>query len=181
VPPSKVPKTSLQFEKPDGLHCTLQVNSDVTVAQLKKEIAIEEKVEVHMLRYVSSLDDPEDPDMLIVSEPQDLVPDEELISHFPLSSSTISICRLPPPFTPQPVQVMLDDHRRLNVEAKLYQTLNDFREAVMLQHNVSVTDKVLILMGKEVIGDEIPIWDLGFVPNCTIHACKLNKHDYDLS
>jgi hypothetical protein len=177
VPPSKVPKTSLQFEKPDGLHFTLQVNSDATVAQLKREIAIEEKIEIQMLRYVSSLDEPEDPDMLIVSEPQDLVPDEAFISHFPLSNSTIFICGPPPPFTPQPtfnVQVTLDDHRSLNVEAKLHQTLNDFREAVMLQHNVSVADNVLILVGKEVVGDEMPIWDLGFVPDCTIHACKLH-------
>ena len=176
MPPSKVPKISLQFEKPDGRHFALEVNSDITVAQLKREVAVEEKVDVPKLKFVSSMEDPEDPETVFVSEPQDL-PEEALISQYPLSNSTIVICGPPPPLKPPPtfnVHVILyDDARKLDVEAKLQQTLNEFREAVLLQHDVSIADDVLMLVGKEVVGDEIPIWDLGFAPDCTIHAGDL--------
>jgi Ubiquitin family len=172
VPPSKVPKVILQFEKPDGHHFILEVNTDITVAQLKRDIEVEEKIDVPKLNFVSSLEDPEDPEILMVSDSQDLS-DEELISRYPLSNSTIFVCRPSPPHTPSPtfnVVVRLHDGRKLDVEAKLQQTLNEFRKAVQLQHNISIADDVLIVVGKEVVGEEIPIWDLGFAPNCTIHA-----------
>jgi len=155
------------------------VNSDITIAQLKREVAVEEKIDVPKLKFVSSMEDPEDSDTVFVSEPQDL-PEEALISQYLLSNSTIFICGPPPPLKPPPtfnVRVMMyDDGRKLDVEAKLQQTLNEFREAVLLQHNISITDDVLILVGKEVIGDEIPIWDLGFVPDCTVHAGELAQN-----
>ena len=179
VPPSKVPKIFLQFEKSDGSHFTLEVNSDITIAQLKRDVAVEEKIDVPKLKFVSSMEDPEDPETVFVSEPQDL-PEEALISQYPLSNSTIVICGPPPPLKPPPtfnVHVILyDDARKLDVEAKLQQTLNEFREAVLLQHDVSIADDVLMLVGKEVVGDEIPIWDLGFVPDCTVHAGELAQN-----
>jgi hypothetical protein len=175
VPPSKVAKTSLQFEKSDGSHFTLQVNSDATVAQLKREIAIEEKVDVRSLRFVFSLEDPDDAETLLVSEARDML-EHAAISQYPLADATIFIWGPPPPITPPTsfyVCVILDDERKLQVEVTFQLTLNDFREAVRLQHNVPITDDVLILVGKELIGDEIPIWDLGFVPDCVVHAGKL--------
>ena len=148
------------------------MNSDITIAQLKRDVAVEEKIDVPKLKFVSSMEDPEDPDTVFVSEPQDLL-EEALISQYPLSNSTIFICGLKPPPTFNVRVMMYDDGRKLDVEAKLQQTLNDFREAVLLQHNVSIADDVLMLVGKEVVGDEMPIWDLGFAPDCTIHAGDL--------
>jgi len=177
-----VPKISLQFEKADGSHFALQVNSDVTVAQLKNEVATEEKVDVHSLKFVFSLEDPDDPETLFVSEPNDL-PENAVISQYPVADATIFICGLPPPVAPPPsfhVCLALDDGGKLEVEVAFQLTLNDFREAVRLQHNVSITDDVLILVGKEVIGDEIPIWDLGFVPDCVIHAAPFVSFNVEI-
>ena len=56
------------------------------------------------------------------------------------------------------------------VNAMLRQSLRDFREAVQTQHGVSISEDVLILIDKEVSGEDIPIWDLGFVPDCVVHA-----------
>lgn len=166
-----MPKIPLQFEKSDGNHFTLEANADNTVAQLREDIAIEEKIEVPKLSYVLDQEDAEDPETLVVSEPQDL-PDEALISQCPLSDAIIYISSIRQ-FQTSPssfgICVTVAD-RKLDVEVKLQQTLNDFREEVKVQHNVSIDDHVLILVGKELKGDDLPIWDLGFVPDCTIHA-----------
>jgi len=172
LPPSKVPKISLQFERRDGNHFTLQVNSDASVSQLKRDLAFEEKIDPHCLKFVVSLEDSDDPDTLFVSEPQDLL-ENAMISQYPLADATIFIYGLPQPTTPPTsfnVCVAFQEGEKLEVEVTLQQTLNDFREAVRLQHHVSITDHALIFVGREVVGDEIPIWDLGFVPGSVIHA-----------
>jgi hypothetical protein len=159
----------------NGQHFTLEVDSDITVAQLMKDIAVEEKMDVLKLNFISSLEDPEDTDILLVSQRQELS-DDALISQYPLSSSTIFIRGQPHAFAPtSSVQVTVrlhDNGRKLDVEAKLQQTLTEFKEAVRLQHSVSIDNDVLILVGKEVVGDDMPLWDLGFVSNCTVHAGK---------
>jgi hypothetical protein len=178
VPPSKVPKISLQFERPDGNHFTLQVNSEASVSQLKRDLVFEEKIDAHCLKFVVSLEDSDDPDTLFVSEPQDL-PENAMISQYPLADATIFIYGLPPPITPPTsfnVCVAFQEGEKLEVEVTLQQTLNDFREAVRLQHHVSITDHVLIFVGREVVGDEIPIWDLGFVPGSVVHEGRSMDH-----
>jgi len=172
IPPSNVPKIFLHFETSDGSHFTLQVNPNATVAQLKREVAFEEKIDVHNLKIVLPVQDTDDPETLLVSEPHHL-PEDAVISQYPVADATIFIFGLPPPVTPPPsfnVCVVLDDGRKLEVKVGLQQTLNEFREAVRLQRDVPITDDVLILVGKEVIGHDIPIWDLGFTPDCVIHA-----------
>lgn len=136
-------------------------------------ISAEEKMDVHGLRFIPSTPDPEDPDIVVVSPSKDL-PEADLLSDHPLTDSTILICGPPPPQVPPStlrVCVALhDDGRKLMVDAMLQQSLRDFREAVQTQHAVSISEDILILMDQEVSGEDIPIWDLGFVPDCVIHA-----------
>jgi hypothetical protein len=172
VPPSNVDRTTLQFERPDGTQFELQVDPHLTVAQLSNEIAIEEKMDVHKLKFIPLADDIDDPETCIVSEPQEL-PVEAPISAYPLSSTTVFVCAPPPPITPSAsmrVCLQLCDGQRLDVETSLQQTLCEFRGAVLLQHELSITDHVLVLASKEVTGEDIPLWDLGFFQDCTVHA-----------
>jgi hypothetical protein len=139
-------------------------------------ISAEEKLDVHALKFISSTAaDPEDPDIVVVSPSKDL-PEADLLSDHPLTGSTILICgppRAPPQVAPSTLRVCValhDDGRKLMVDAMLRQSLRDFREAVQTQHGVSISEDVLILVDKEVSGEDIPIWDLGFVPDCVVHA-----------
>jgi hypothetical protein len=136
-------------------------------------ISAEEKLDVHGLKFISSTPDSEDPDIVVVSPSKDL-PEADLLSDHPLTGSTILICGPPPPQVPPStlrVCVALhDDGRKLMVDAILRQSLRDFREAVQTQHGVSISQDVLIRVDKEVSGEDIPIWDLGFVPGCVVHA-----------
>jgi hypothetical protein len=172
VPPSNVDKTILQFERPDGTQFELQVNPHLTVAKLSREIAIEEKMDVHKLKFIPLSDDIDDPETCIISELQEL-PAEAFISVYPLSGTTVFICGPPPPVAPSAsirVCLQLCDGQRLGVETSLQQTLCEFRGAVLLQHELSITDHVLILASKEVTGEDMPLWDLGFFEDCTVHS-----------
>ena len=161
------------MEKPDGSQFALDVKPNITVADLMRYISAEEKLDVHGLKFISSTPDPEDPDIVVVSPSKDL-PEADLLSDHPLTGSTILIYGPPPPQVPPStlrVCVALhDDGRKLMVNAMLRQSLRDFREAVQTQHGVSISEDVLILIDKEVSGEDIPIWDLGFVPDCVVHA-----------
>jgi hypothetical protein len=171
----KTPKILLQFERRDGSRFAMDVDPGTTIAQLKKEVLIEEKIDAHKLRFIGATDDPDDPESLIVSEPRDL-PDEMLVSQFPLSEATIFLCGLPPPVSPPRmfhVCVRVSDGNdavNLDVETAFAHTLRGLRETVELQHQVSVVDHVLVFVGKELVGEDLPIWDLGIIPDCTIHA-----------
>ena len=145
----------------------------MTIAELTRYIVIEEKLDVHKLQYQSSLPDPDDPEIVVLTERRDL-PNTGTLSDYPLINSTIFVCGPPPPQTPPPTfpvcVVLHDDERRLTVDAKLPQTLHEFREAVKTQHGVSIAEDVLILVDKELVGEDMAIWDLGFVPDCVVHA-----------
>jgi len=162
-----VPKVSLLFEKSDGTHFNLDIDSNVTVAELMRHASVEEQFTIYKLQFISSSEDPEDREVVFVSRLQDL-PTDALICDYPLANSTI--------FIRSTIRVYLNLHarvERLAVDASVHWPLNDFREAVECQHKVSIAEDVLILLGKEVIGDR-SIGDLGFVPDCMIHAGKLD-------
>ncbi|KAJ7599261.1 hypothetical protein C8J56DRAFT_185849 [Mycena floridula] len=173
VPPSKCPYVQLQFERPNRAQFTLQISSDTAVSQLMKDIAFEEKLPVHGLSFSSEIEDDEDSDTIVVSDPQILPPDA-LISEFPLENATIFVHGSPPPKVPPAMfdvrLTLYDDGRKLGVQARLQQTLEEFRLAVKDQHGVDIAQDVLILVGKELVGEDIPVWDLGFHPGCTVHA-----------
>ena len=59
VPPYKVEKISLNFEKEDGTRFDLMVKSNIKIDQLKHEISIEEKIDAKQLKMISTQDDPD--------------------------------------------------------------------------------------------------------------------------
>jgi len=52
-----------------------------------------------------------------------------------------------------------DEQRKMTVDARLTQTLHEFREAVFAQHGVSIAEDVLIMVDREVVGEDMMIWD----------------------
>ena len=71
MPPSKVPKITLNFEKEDGTRFNLLVNSDIKINQLKREIFIEEKVDAKQLRIISSQQDPDGDEVVSLKDLED--------------------------------------------------------------------------------------------------------------
>jgi hypothetical protein len=92
VPPSRHKKLTLNFEKDSvlGSHFTLTVNANITVAQLKREISIEEGVEVTRLTYLSSRQRLWRNYNIVVPTLQDL-DDGTLISEYSLQDQTIMV------------------------------------------------------------------------------------------
>ena len=136
----------------------------VTVAQLKRDVEVEEKTSIRRMSYTSFCSDPDDPDLVVGSGPHVLA-DEALISQFPLSESVISLAS-----TPLNICLILEDGRMFIVEAEYHQTVSEFKSTVQLQHKISITEDVLVLFDKEVIADNASLWDHGFIAGCTVHA-----------
>ena len=59
VPPYKVEKITLNFEKEDGMRFDLMVKSNIKIDQLMREISIEEKIDAKQLKIISSQEDPD--------------------------------------------------------------------------------------------------------------------------
>jgi hypothetical protein len=80
------------IRKSDGSHFTLEVNPDVNCRPFdERRRSREDRL---MLKFVPSLEDPEDPDT-VIGEPQDLPEDVSISWH-----TTIFICAPPPPLMP---------------------------------------------------------------------------------
>jgi hypothetical protein len=71
VPPSKVEKITLGFEKEDGTRFNLSLNSNIKVEQLKHEIYIEEKVDAKQLKVVSTQEDADGAEIVTLKDLED--------------------------------------------------------------------------------------------------------------
>jgi len=86
VPPSKVNKITLNFEKEDGSRFNLSVNSDIKIDQLKHEILIEEKVDAKQLKVVSTQEEP-DGEVVTLKD----LKDDMVLSTLSLGDETIAV------------------------------------------------------------------------------------------
>jgi len=87
VPPSKVPKITLNFEKEDGTRFNLLVNSDIKINQLKREIFIEEKVDAKQLKVVSSQQDADGDEVVSLKD----LEDDAVVSTLSLEDEIIAV------------------------------------------------------------------------------------------
>jgi hypothetical protein len=152
------------------------VPSDIKVSKLTTYVAVEMKLNIKKLHFIIEVEDPDDPDIVNVSNKQPLDEDQP-ISSYPLENITILIESPPPPITPPAmffVTLVLyegpETGKKLDVDVAYRQTLSEFKDLVLLRHEVSIHQDVLIMAGKEIKGDDLPIWDLGFWPESVIHA-----------
>jgi len=82
VPPSNEEKVNLRFETDDGVQFGLSVNPDITIAKLKREIFIEEKIAARQLKallFPREPDHPDDNETLVLEE----LNDDVIISSLP--------------------------------------------------------------------------------------------------
>ena len=86
MPPSKVNKITLNFEKEDGSRFNLSVNSDIKIDQLKHEILIEEKVDAKQLKVVSTQEEP-DGEVVTLKD----LKDDMVLSTLSLGDETIAV------------------------------------------------------------------------------------------
>lgn len=170
VPPSKSPSLRLCCHSPQRVF-TIEIDPDITVAQLISEISVEEKISVHGLDYITSAEDLDLTDALT----RPLLPKDAYLKDFALEG-TIYVRLAPPPLPPPPEFTVTveqyDEGKKWPVDVQPELTVSQFRQAVQEQHGFSVNHDVLILVGKEVVGEDLPIWHLGITPDCTIHAGK---------
>jgi hypothetical protein len=167
---------TLEFERPEGTHFTVTVPSDIKVSKLITYVSVEMKLVINKLHFITEIEDPDDPDIVTVSDKQRLHEDEP-ISSYPLENATILISSPPPPITPPAAfcvtLVLYEDpeyEKKLEVDVAYRQTLAEFQDLVLSRHQVSIHQDVLIMGGKEIKGEDLPIWDLGFSPESVIHA-----------
>ena len=71
MPPSKVEKITLNFEKEDGTRFSLSVYSNIKIDQLKQEVSIEEKVDAKQLKVVSTQEDPDGDEVVTLKDLED--------------------------------------------------------------------------------------------------------------
>jgi hypothetical protein len=95
LPPSKVPKTLLRFQAPgpNGVSFTCSIHKDATIAQLREQVAIEERMAVPMLILVPYHFKPcpcPYPDL-----PAPTSVDDHALSEYSLLSSPSSLFELP--------------------------------------------------------------------------------------
>jgi hypothetical protein len=138
---------------------------------------MEMKLTINKLHYFTELEDPDDSDIVTVSEAQPLDSDQP-ISSYPLQSATLFVPSLPPPIIPPATfrvtlityKEGLEYGKKHNVDVAYQQTLAQFKDSVLSRYELSIHKDVLIMIGKEVRGDDMPVWDLGFCPESVIHA-----------
>lgn len=87
MPPSNVPRTTIELEREDGTVSSITVNSDITVAKLKEEIAIEEKISVRKLKVVQSQEDADGDEIITLHEMED----EKPISEYSLEGHKVLV------------------------------------------------------------------------------------------
>ena len=75
-----------------------------------------------------------------------------------------------------PVFLSLDERlqgsepEKFEVPVVANQTLAEFEDNVLRLHAINLSNYALVLMGRDVKDDHAFLSDLGFVPECTIHA-----------
>jgi hypothetical protein len=90
VPPSDAERINLRFETDDGVRFFLSVDSDITIAKLKHEIFIEEKIAAKQLKallFPKEPNHPDDNETLTLEE----LNDGAAVSSLPLKSQIIAI------------------------------------------------------------------------------------------
>jgi hypothetical protein len=85
VPPSKVTKVTLQFEKEDGGRFNLSVSSDIKIEQLKREICIEEKIDAKQLKVIATQEDSHGDEVVTLKE----LDDDDVLSTLSLEDEVI--------------------------------------------------------------------------------------------
>ena len=90
MPPTLKKRIKLNFERDSDPEkkFVLSVDANLTVAQLKKEISFEERIEVTQLKYFAITE--ENADDVVVSTLQELR-DDHLISSYPLEDEVITV------------------------------------------------------------------------------------------
>lgn len=176
LPPSTVKKLRLSCHSLTSTF-TIDVDPNRTVEQLKKEIEIEEKITAHSFEYLENAD----------SEPKPMLPETNQLGSFRMQEGNYTLYIRPPPSpSPPPPSFFLKVElytcsRRVFVETRPEETLASFRRSVKLQSGVSIKTDVLILVGKEVLGETLSVWELGLVPGCTIHAVPYMAFNVELA
>ena len=198
MPPSKVEKISLNFEKEDGTRFSLSVNPDIKVEQLKREISVEEKVDVKQLKVISTHEDLDGDEVVNLKDLEDtavlstLSLQDDVIAVYSRCLSVLSWQKSSQNILIQPASIQqissgtfafgvllsVDDRLELTtkdmlgVAIKSDQTLASFREDILNRYGVNLSDYTLILIGRELKDDEKTLGELGFIPGCTVHAGK---------
>lgn len=182
---------------------SITVDPKISVLEFIKDIETEEKIKVSLLQYwaqipvseedtsIEDLDSEGGWEAIPSSKLLPLVPLDAPISTFCFASDSegksmihvhIRSCHPLPPPEFFPVTIILYDNddpehpeHKLPLCVRLNMTLNGFRQAVEQKYRVPITQHVLILEGKEYTQEDadMPLWELGFVPKCIIHAGKL--------
>ncbi|KZP17367.1 hypothetical protein FIBSPDRAFT_29992 [Athelia psychrophila] len=181
VPPSKVPKIALELEKEDGSVFDITVSSGITVAQLKEEIKIEEKIPVRQLKLVNSQEDEDGDEVVTLLEMQD----DKAIAEYSLEGQKVlvddSVWEAVSAPSAIGILVSIDDRiedaerNRIGVAVRLDQTLGSFKELLLNKHAFTCTEHSLILIGRELKDDEQTLGDLGFIEGCTIHLRRCSS------
>ncbi|KZP21319.1 hypothetical protein FIBSPDRAFT_509116 [Athelia psychrophila] len=131
VSPSNVSKITLELVREDGSVFDITVSSGITVAKLKEEIKIEEKITVRQLKLENNQGDEEGDEVVTLLEMQDdkaiseysLEGQKVLVNDAVLAPSTISIL------------VSIDDRiknaegSRIGFAVRLDRTLGSYKEA----------------------------------------------------
>ncbi|KZP16664.1 hypothetical protein FIBSPDRAFT_934545, partial [Athelia psychrophila] len=167
--PSKLPKITIKLILEDGSAFDITVSSSITVAKLKEEIQIEEKIAVRHLKLVDNHG--HEDEVVTLLELQD----DKAISEYSLDGKNV---RVNPVSAPSAIDilVLIDDQTdgaegsRIWVEVMLDQTFASFRELLLDCHSCYRAEHSLILFGRELKDDEQTLGDLGFVERCTVHA-----------
>ncbi|KZP16438.1 hypothetical protein FIBSPDRAFT_60290 [Athelia psychrophila] len=177
LPPSKAPNISLELIREDrGSAFDFTVSSGITVAKLREEIKIEEKIAVRQLKLVNNLGDEDEGGVVTLLEMQD----DKAISECSVErqkvlvnnavwegvSAASDICIL----------VWIDDRiqdtegSQIGVTVRLDQTLGSFKKLLFDKHSFRCTKHSLILNSRELKNDDHTLGCLHFVDGCTVNA-----------
>ncbi|KZP10615.1 hypothetical protein FIBSPDRAFT_899579 [Athelia psychrophila] len=172
------PKIALELVREDGSVFEITVSSGITVAKLKEEIKIEEKIHVRQLKLelVNNQGDVDRDEVITLQ-------DDKAISEYSLEGKKLLVdayVRILWEAVSSPyaidIQVSIDDRiegaegSRIGVAVRLDQTLGSFKELLTNKHCFRCAENSLILDALELKDDEQTVGDLGFVEGCTVDA-----------
>ncbi|KII85638.1 hypothetical protein PLICRDRAFT_324028 [Plicaturopsis crispa FD-325 SS-3] len=103
---------------------------------------------------------------------QDLLDEERSLLEYSVPSGAQVQLALPTEFS---VTLALHDDdacKKVQVVATAHHTVEEFRNSVLIQHEMDLSDSVLIMMGRELAAEDKSLLELGVVPMCTIHAVE---------
>ncbi|KAF7986046.1 hypothetical protein HWV62_41414 [Athelia sp. TMB] len=170
-------RITLRFKTDTEHRFSLTVNEKVTVAQLKREIAIEERLTVRALQGLVPFGHAEETlkDDAVVGS---LELQDQVIAVTTLDREAIAAGKRPVRAADFDVRVSIDERgnkdRKANRTFAMHvsgsQTLAEFEDAALCLHMVHLADYALILDGVELKHDEATLDALNVRPGCTIYA-----------